>query len=71
MVCDSCAAAGKLTWTSGDVYEGEWRDDKRNGQGEERERGETHRVPEREETRGRARAARQCLGGFRQVKACY
>ena len=36
MVCDSHAAAGKLTRTSGDVYEGEWRDDKQNGKGEER-----------------------------------
>ena len=37
MVCDSHAAAGKLTLTSGDVYEGYFEDDKRNGKGEERE----------------------------------
>ena len=36
MVCDSRAAAGKLTWANGDAYEGEWKDDKRNGKGEER-----------------------------------
>ena len=37
MVCDSRAAAGKFTWANGNVYEGDWKDDKQNGQGEERE----------------------------------
>ena len=36
MVCDLRAAAGKLTWANGDVYEGEFKDDKRNGKGEPR-----------------------------------
>ena len=36
MVCDSRAAAGNKTCMSGEVYDGEWKDDKRNGKGEER-----------------------------------
>ena len=39
IVCDSraAAAAGKCTWADGRVYEGEWKDDERNGKGELRE----------------------------------
>ena len=38
MVCNSraAAAAGKTTLADGRVYEGEWKDDKQNGKGEER-----------------------------------
>ena len=37
MVCDSHDAAGKYTWADGRVYEGEWKDGKRNGKGEEKQ----------------------------------
>ena len=37
MVCDSRDAAGKYTWADGRVYEGEWKDGKRNGKGEEKQ----------------------------------
>ena len=33
---DLRAAAGKFTWPSGEVYEGEWKDGKRDGKGEQR-----------------------------------
>ena len=36
VVCDSRTAAGKFTAANGDVYEGECKDDKRNGKGEPR-----------------------------------
>ena len=36
MVCDSRAAAGEYTWPDGKVYEGEYKDDTKNGKGEER-----------------------------------
>ena len=41
---DSRAAAGKATTADGYVYEGEWRDDKQNGKGEEGERESTRAV---------------------------
>ena len=49
--------AGKQTKADGRVYEGEFKDDKYNGKGEER--GETERAAGRGKTRGRARLARQ------------
>ena len=58
MVCDSHAAAGKFTRAAGDVYVGEFKDDKFNGKGEERGR-ETELAAGRGKTRGRARPARQ------------
>ena len=62
MVCGSRAAAGRHTWLDGKVYEGEWKDGKRNGKGEEREGG-TEGAVRRRETMGRARAARLHEGG--------
>ena len=35
VVCVSRAAAGKVTLVNGDVYEGEFKDEKYNGRGEE------------------------------------
>ena len=34
---DSRAAAGKFSWSNGITYEGEWKDGKQDGQGEESE----------------------------------
>ena len=56
------AAAGKLTWPDGQVYDGEWKDDMKNGKGEEREWG-AERATGRGEMRGRA----QHVGGGRRV----
>ena len=64
MVCDSRAAAGKNTWKDGREYVGEWKDGNWNGKGEERE-AERERKERGGETRCRARAARQCVGGDR------
>ena len=40
-VCDSRAAAGKFTGANGEVYEGGWKDNKKEGKGEESERQES------------------------------
>ena len=68
MVCDSRAAAGKLTWADGRVYEGEWRDNKRNGKGEERGGGEG--AAGQWKTRGRAPARGRRRTGGKPCKEC-
>ena len=61
MVCGSRVVAGRHTWLDGKVYEGEWKDGKRNGKGEERGGGQS--AAGRRETMGRARAVRLHEGG--------
>ena len=67
MVCDSRAAAGKYTFADGTVYEGEYKDDKYNGKGEERGGGDTEQGEGRREV-GPMRPGMPALG--RRAMAC-